>query len=532
MQLNQIPSSLIGTSQLSSQDPMSDWDAIIKLNTLFHGVTSPDEIITSTLDYLVTQFDLNGATVILFNPKTNTIHASSARGVFTDEAFSRKIYVHSQDIWTSRITPGVRTFKQTTNPLSLFIGYVPLTSQEADTGLLWFGRFIDFSASEISQIMAIAKIAAMAINNIVLFHQIQQQLTRISALREIDSVINQNEDFNNILTLILRQTIDQLSVDAADVLILDTQSNTLKYLDGIGFIASSYKNASFKLEECYAGQAISSKSTTHLTNMDYFWCGYSNLSYKTSFTDYCATPLIVKGQIKGVLEVFNRTPLDYDGEWITYFETLAVQAATALNNSDLVHELQNSKEELLQAYEATIEGWSKAVDLRDKETEGHSQRVTELTLKLAKAMNVKEEELLHIRRGALLHDIGKLGVPDYILTKPGALSDDEWMIMRKHPTYAFIMLESIEYLRSAIDIPFCHHERWDGTGYPRGLKGEQIPFAARIFALIDVWDALTTERPYRSAWSKDKAKEYIALESGKQFDPQVVEAFLRLFNSY
>jgi putative nucleotidyltransferase with HDIG domain len=182
------------------------------------------------------------------------------------------------------------------------------------------------------------------------------------------------------------------------------------------------------------------------------------------------------------------------------------------------------------AYDATIEGWSRALELRDQETEGHTLRVADLTVRLAQAMGVKGKEIVHIRRGALLHDIGKMGVPDHILLKPGKLNDDEWETMKQHASYAFEMLRPIEFLRPALDISRCHHEKWDGTGYPRGLKGEQIPFSARIFAVIDVWDALNSDRPYREAWTEEKALEYITTSAGKHFDPQVVEAFLDLRN--
>lgn len=189
--------------------------------------------------------------------------------------------------------------------------------------------------------------------------------------------------------------------------------------------------------------------------------------------------------------------------------------------------LQEAHTQLLKAYEATIEGWSHAMDLRDQETEGHSHRVAELTVELAKKLGMNESELVQARRGALLHDMGKLGVPDHILHKPGALNDEEWVFMKKHPQLAYNMLYPVEYLRPALEIPLCHHEKWDGSGYPRGLKGEEIPFAARLFAIVDVWDALTSTRPYRSAWSKEDALEYIREQAGKHFDPVIVEFFLK-----
>lgn len=188
--------------------------------------------------------------------------------------------------------------------------------------------------------------------------------------------------------------------------------------------------------------------------------------------------------------------------------------------------IEQARDELREAYEKTIEGWASALDLRDRETEGHSQRVKNMTVSLSRAIGISGDALTYIAWGALLHDMGKLAVPDKILHKIGQLSEAEWKIMRKHPEYSYEMLSPIKYLRPAIDIPYCHHEKWDGSGYPRGLKGEEIPLAARIFALVDVWDALTSNRPYRSAWLKEDVKGYIMQESGKHFDPNLVGLFL------
>ncbi|MHB1376305.1 MAG: MASE3 domain-containing protein [Candidatus Humimicrobiaceae bacterium] len=187
----------------------------------------------------------------------------------------------------------------------------------------------------------------------------------------------------------------------------------------------------------------------------------------------------------------------------------------------------NPYKDLKSAYDSTIKGWAMALDMRDKETEGHSQRVFKITLRIAKILGIKDSELVNVGRGALLHDIGKMGVPDNILLKPGPLYDKEWEIMRKHPVYASEMLSSIAYLKPALDIPLCHHEKWDGTGYPKGLKGEQIPLSARIFSLVDVWDALSSDRPYRHAWSYKKIYEYLQEQKGKSFDPQLTDIFLK-----
>ena len=194
--------------------------------------------------------------------------------------------------------------------------------------------------------------------------------------------------------------------------------------------------------------------------------------------------------------------------------------------------IETAHQQLLLAYDKTIAGWSHAMDLRDKETEGHSQRVTEMTVRMAQMIGITGDALLQIRRGAMLHDIGKLGVPDAILLKTAALSDEEWKLMRQHPQMAYDMLYPIEYLRPAVDIPYYHHEKWDGSGYPHGFQGEEIPLAARLFSIVDVWDAITSDRPYRAAWSFDKALAYIQEQSGKHFEPEMVKLFIKMLNSF
>jgi HD-GYP domain-containing protein (c-di-GMP phosphodiesterase class II) len=246
------------------------------------------------------------------------------------------------------------------------------------------------------------------------------------------------------------------------------------------------------------------------------------------FVGYMALPLVVKGKVKGVLEVFQRSLLQPYQEWLDFLNTLAGQTALAIESTSLLANLKASNRELTQAYEATIEGWSRAMELRDRETEGHTQRVMKLTLELARSMGIDGSRLAHIRRGILLHDIGKLGVPDHILFKPGSLTTEERQIMEQHVEFAYEMLAPIPYLKPALNIPYFHHEKWDGTGYPLGLKGEQIPIEARIFAVADVWDALLSDRPHRQAWTVEQAIEYICSQSGMHFDPRVVECFLKV----
>ena len=244
------------------------------------------------------------------------------------------------------------------------------------------------------------------------------------------------------------------------------------------------------------------------------------------FTDYIGIPLIGKGQIKGVLELYNRTTVDLNNDLTDFLRTLAGQAAIAIDNYELFRNLQRSNQDLSIAYNTTLEGWGRALELRDKKTQGHTKRVVDSTLKLARRIGIQGEMLTHLLRGIMLHDIGKMGIPDSILNKKGPLSEEEWKIMRQHPKYAYDLLVHIPYLRPALTVPYSHHERWDGSGYPQGLKGDAIPLEARIFAVIDIWDALLYERPYRNAWPEEKVLDYLRNEAGRTLDPEIVDEFL------
>ena len=359
---------------------------------------------------------------------------------------------------------------------------------------------------------------------------IQTQLQRLDGLRQIDQAITGSMELKITLNVVIEQVTEQLRVDAADILLYQPFIQTLEYAAGRGFRTAALQHTNLRIGEGFAGRAALERRTIHIPDLFQSENGFTRSPQlkNEEFVSYFGVPLIAKGDIKGVLEIFHRQKLDPDSEWLNYLETLAGQAAIAIDNATLFRNLQDSNLEIFLAYDSTLEGWAKALELRDQETEGHSRRVVELTLKIARAMGMREDELVHARRGALLHDIGKMGVPDQILQKPGPLDEKEWEIMRQHPVYAYQWLSPIRYLNKALEIPYAHHEKWDGSGYPRGLKGTQIPLAARIFAIVDVWDALNSDRPYRDAWQEEKILAYLQEQSGKHFDPHVVVAFLDL----
>jgi PAS domain S-box-containing protein len=360
--------------------------------------------------------------------------------------------------------------------------------------------------------------------------RIERQLRRLSALHTIDVAISSSFDLRVSLNVLLEQVTNLLDVDAASVLLLHPQLNMLEYAAGRGFRGSGITHMSMRLGEDYAGRSALERRLVSIPNLKKVIGSYgeAELIAQEDFVAYYAVPLIAKGKVKGVLEIFHRSTLDPDSEWIDFLETLSGQAAIAIDNAESFDGMHRMNIELSVAYDATIEGWSRALDLRNKETEGHTHRVTEMTLRLAAAMGVSEAEFMHIRRGALLHDVGKMSIPDGILQKTEPLIDEDWEIIRQHPQSAYDMLSSVTFLRPALEIPYYHHERWDGTGYPQGLKGESIPLAARIFAVAEVWDALHSDRPYRTAWTDEQAVDYIRTQAGIFFDPHVVDVFFRV----
>lgn len=379
-------------------------------------------------------------------------------------------------------------------------------------------------------LLSLGDMAGTAVHRITLHEEAVKRLRRLQATRTIDTSIIASQDLQLTLNILLVHLLSQLSVDAAAVLLLNHDLKVLEFAAGKGFRSKSLQKFSLDIQDTMAGQAVRERRTIHVYDINDLPDkeGLFQWLKGDQFSGYICIPLTVKREVKGVLEVFGKKPFRMETDWLDFLESLALQAAIAINNSQLFEDIQQANLELTLAYDATLEGWSKALELRDHETDNHSKRVTDMTLKIAEAAGVSSAERVHIRRGALLHDIGKVGIPDSILHKPDKLTAEEWAMMKKHPVFAYQLLSPIEYLRPALDIPYCHHEKWDGSGYPRGLRDSEIPLAARIFAVADVFDALNSERPYRPAWDRKEALEYIREESGKHFDPRIVEIFFSM----
>ena len=427
-------------------------------------------------------------------------------------------HIPNMDVWQER----VRLIRQD-NGLTFETAYMRKDGTTFPVEVS--ARMLEYSGQEI--ILAIVRDITERKNAEA---QIREHIQHLTSLHTVDSVINASFDLGIVINVLLEQIVNQVQVDAADILLLNPDSLVLSYYTGRGFRSFVTKTDEIHLGENLAGKIALERKAMYVSITDDIDLkqDFAALWQREGFQMYTGIPLIAKGQVKGVLETYHRLPAGLDASGKEFLETLAGQAAIAIDNAQLFEQLQRSNLDLSMAYDATIEGWSRAMDLRDHATEGHTQRVTNLTLDLARFMNIPGSDLIHMYRGALLHDIGKMSMPDSILFKPAPLSPEELVIMRQHPLHAFNMLAPIHYLRPALDIPHCHHEKWDGTGYPRGLYGVEIPLAARIFAVADVWDALCSDRPYRVGWTQQDAEKYILEQSGKYFDPAVVDAFIKM----
>lgn len=359
---------------------------------------------------------------------------------------------------------------------------------------------------------------------------------KLKTLVDVGHVINSSLGLNQVLEQVMDSAIALVQAERGFLVLREAQGQAqVRIARGVDQV--NLEEQAFAFSRTIVHQVLASGEPLLTTNaqQDPRFDKEASIIWH-QFRSILCVPLKLKNEILGVMFVDNREQAgrfeESDQELLFAF---ADQAAMAINNARLFESLQAANAdleakntELQTAYEATLLGWVRALDLRDHETEGHTQRVTALTQELACKVGWSEGDLVHIKRGALLHDIGKMGIPDQILLKASDLSPQERKHMQQHPSLAYEMLSPIEFLKPAIDIPYCHHEKWDGSGYPRGLRGNKIPFSARIFSVVDVWDALTSKRPYREPVDPIEVRKYIRDHSGTHFDPQIVDVFLEM----
>ncbi len=392
----------------------------------------------------------------------------------------------------------------------------------------------EFTLAEIRLAQAMAGHAGGVIENARLFETIRRRTEELESLVEVSTGLRTASNVDEMIPILAYQAVKVVSGTYASIFLLEPQTGdlvssgwyskdsdpknplpvemALRHSPGQGITGHVVRSGQIYITEDFQNDPITivlPEEAGRLKNV------HSGISL----------PLRANERIIGVFHIWSEERRSFSNTEIRLLTAIAEIAGSALQRATLHEQTLQHADELAQAYDNTLAGWARALELRDELTEGHTRRVTELTVQLAHRMGLSDDELVQIRRGATLHDIGKMAVPDSILNKTGPLTEDELETIHLHPQHAFDMLSSISFLRPALDIPYCHHEHWDGTGYPRGLKGKEIPLAARIFAIVDVWDALISDRPYRKAWSREKTIQYIKENSGKYFDTQVVETF-------
>ncbi|MEW5828775.1 MAG: HD domain-containing phosphohydrolase [Chloroflexota bacterium] len=360
--------------------------------------------------------------------------------------------------------------------------------------------------------------------------QEKNRLEAIETAHEINRLLHSTRRFRDALLETLELLNGVTGADASTVLRYNPASRRLDLLAARGLGAYAQSKIYLYPDDGLAGQAAESLQAVWIEDLRHSQQPIWHVRFLSDegFRGYLALPLVCNDTLQGVVEMLWRDERPVDPRMLDGFSQSAEIISYSLERTSILEDLQRRNDELSSTCNATIEGLSRALELRDLETEGHTRRVSELTLRLAVKMGVPPEQHEILQQGALLHDIGKLGIPDAILLKPGSLTAQEWKVMQQHPLYAYSILAPIVSLRESLDIPLYHHERWDGSGYPYGLAGDQIPLSAQLFAVVDVYDALTSDRPYRAAWPRSQAIAYLREQAGIQFSPLVVKHFLEL----
>ncbi len=526
-----------------SQRRLRELEVINNLSKALRSALNSQEMIAALLTETTSLFGCEAGSVWLFDPLTMKLTPRAVLGWLQDiqqnplspgEGLVGLVYEEGKPLICNEFVKDERATQQFRAQAPAGWGGIvmPIASLSEVIGAFVIGfptqRLI--TEEELTLISAFCEIAGNALQRAQATEQLERRVQQLLSLRTIDNAINSSLDLGLTLDILLEQVLAHVHAEAADILLYDQRTYSLKMVAQRGFKTVFLKPLNIPVSPGILARILNDRQIQLVANLADIDLDDTRQALLKSegFGSYVGIPLIAKGEIVGVLEIFRRSLKLIPADELDFLETLSGQAAIAIENTTLFYDLQQTNTQLSLAYDSTLEGWARALELRDNETEGHSRRVADLTLRLAEALGVPEPDWIHIHRGTLLHDIGKMGIPDEILHKAGPLNDAEWEVMKQHPLFAYQLLKPIQFLEKAAVIPYCHHERWDGSGYPQGLRGEQIPLAARIFAVVDVYDALCSDRPYRAAWSKQEALNYIKEQAGKLFDPRVVEAFITL----
>ncbi len=529
----------IGLDVTASEERRQTLEALARVNRALRESEDLETMMKNGLDAVLEALKAPAGSLLLYDPGKNRVEALAARGFFqnlppphpqaglTGLALKGEVVVALDLREDPRVHPESRPhippgWSGVVLPLPMDSGVIGVLS------LAWPAAQAP-SPAQVEQARVLAQTLGVAAHRASLRRRLKHQLENLESLRTIDQAIASSLNLRVILEILLTQLL-RLPLDAVALFLYDParQSLSLEAARGFRSYRPLWPTHIPLSQESHIGQAALTGKPVHVPDLRKNPGGEPDFTLKEGLVAERAYPLLAKGRLLGVLAVFTRRPWDLSRDEEAFLEAIADQAAVALDNAQTYQEVLESRRELALTYDLTLWAWAKAVELRDQETGGHTERVVGLGVRLAQALGLKGEELEDFRRGAILHDVGKIAIPDAILKKPGPLTEEEWQVMRLHPVYAYEWLKGIPHLRRALEIPYAHHERWNGSGYPQGLKGEAIPFAARIFAVVDVYDALTSDRPYRKAWPREKAVAYLKEEAGRTLDPEVVQTFLAL----
>jgi PAS domain S-box-containing protein/putative nucleotidyltransferase with HDIG domain len=515
-----------------------EFEAIGTLSTVLRSVKERTDAVPLLLDQTLDLLSAEGTALAMRDAISDDVVFEHARGVWNgvvsgrlgdSTSLTREVFSSGAVFVGSTDDEGCRLNWPEVADTTRYLAGAPMIAEAVVIGVLWVGRSVPFDDDDVRVLNSIADVAASVLRRITLEEETKLRLARLHALRSIDLAISEFHDVQSVYDVVIDQVLDQLHVDAACILRWHTISDRLitgKVRAG-GTVPAILEPRMIEIDGLADRVARRQEAieTTGLGSRAELGKRDQALVH-AGFETYVAVPLVAKGEIRGVLELLHGKPLVLNREQHDFLETVAWQVAIAIDNATATEELRLANVEFREAYDSILEGWAQALDLREGEGEGHTERVTELTVALAQALGIEDEDVVQVFRGALLHDIGRMAIPESILLKPGPLDEEEWEIVRQHPVRAAELLENIPHLQPAIDIPYGHHERWDGSGYPLGLKGEAIPIAARLFAVVDVWEALRTSRPYRDALSDDDAITYLTRNAGTLFDPEIINVFL------
>ncbi len=511
-------------------------EAVSQVSTSLRAARSLKDMLRILADETSIMLDAAAVTVWLYNSSKDELYQAAASGfpnmalrLKPGEGIAGQVFLSGEAHISRDFKNDPRTHESARVQVraGLAGAAVPIRTDKQTVGV-FFASVVsprELTDDQVRLLNILADLAGVAIHRMQQHEMTELRLQRLATLRLVDAAMNACLDLETVLEILLDQVVSQLNVDAAAVFLISPTTHLLEFAAGRGLTIAEPDLRELSQPNSLADRAVQARQIVHVSELSTEPQMHS-LTEQDLFVSGLAIPLITGNRILGVLDIFQRMRFDPDREWLDWLDMLAHQAGLAIDHALQFQDLQHANAELTSTVDAIVGTWGRALDILENEPEGHLDRLADITVQLARAMGLHDEELLHVRRGALLHDVGMLLIPGRVQFKREPLTDLDLQVLRRHPFFALNLFQSVPDLRPALEIPYGHHEKWDGTGYPNRLRESSIPIAARVFAVVDVWDALQSSRIYRAAYPEAKAREMIGQLSGTHFDPKVVATFL------